>query len=150
MTPSVVNCYFGVTFKQIKIVPLCYSIRSDNSKDGLPHLDSFVFEGYNDDLQRWEILDERMNINDLIPPGGYGLYYVKTTTNSYSSFIIRQVEPGHNGMWGFSISAFEVHGIPLVREGEDKSIQNLEACQFDNYIDMPLTWNPCMELSEYL
>lgn len=148
--PFVINGYFGITFKKIKINPLCYSIRSDNSKDRSPHLDSFSFEGYDEELKRWDVLDERININDLIPPGGYGLYYVKTTKKSYSSFIIRQIDPAHNGMWGFSIAAFEIHGTPQVCENKECFFPKVELCTNESYNEDSLIFNPCIEISQFL
>lgn len=148
-TPTTKNCFFGVSFKKIKIVPLCYSLRSDLFQNRTPHLDSFVFMGYDEEYNKWDVLDERVNINDLIPSGGYGLYFVKTTNKSYSSFAIRQIEPGHNGFWGFALAAFEIHGIPSFCT-EEKTFPSIEPLFIEKSIEMPLSFNPCMDLSPYL
>ena len=107
---------FGITFKRIKIVPICYCVRSGyfcNSNG--PFLTSFTFEGYDEETNQWDILDERVNTNELNPSGGYSMFIVRKTDKSYSSFRIRQTEPGGNGRWGFAIAAFDIHGYPSYR-----------------------------------
>lgn len=108
-----INCikhsFFGIKFNNIKMKPYAYSIGSGISLR-FNRLVSFTFEGYNDKLKKWEILDERKNINDLIPNGGSGIFYVHLTKTYYSAFLIRQTEPAANGFWGFSIAAFDIHG----------------------------------------
>lgn len=105
------EAFFGVTFKRIKINPTCYYIRAGQLCNRFgPFLTSFTFEGYNEETAEWDILDERMNINDLNPSGGYALFIVKTTDKSYSSFRIHQTEVGGNDFWGFTIAGFDIHG----------------------------------------
>lgn len=113
---SMKNAFFGITFKRIKIQPLAYSIRSGRLTNFDKHLVSFDFLAYDEDLQKWVVLDERKNINDLIPTGGFGIFYVHSTKKSYSSFQIVQTDTANNGYWGFSISAFDIQGIVQERE----------------------------------
>lgn len=133
------DAFFGFTFKRIKIQPIAYSIRSGVLTNCDSHLVSFVFEGYDEQAQKWDILDERININDLIPTGSFALFYTRTTSKSYSSFQIRQTEPGSNGFWGFKIAAVDVHGNVSYRE-DAISVPSLEDIapkyEFSNEFDI--------------
>ena len=102
------NAFFGLKFKRIVIKPTFYSIRSGQIiKD---FLISFIFEAFDNDMNYWVVLDERVNINDLNFDGAYMMFFVRKTDNFYSAFRIRQIDVSGNGNWGFSISAFEIHG----------------------------------------
>ncbi|KAK8883620.1 hypothetical protein M9Y10_042715 [Tritrichomonas musculus] len=144
--------FFGVTFKNIKINVTSYSIRSGPLQANVSHLVSFTFEGYDEDKQKWDILDERANINDLIPTGSFQMFYVRTSNKFYSSFKIKQTEPGSNGYWGFSIAAFEIHGgISLV----DKSFVSMNDCYSEKKEDTTNffqfdSFDPTMDITEYL
>lgn len=148
-TECIKNAFFGITFRRIKINPISYSIRSGFSSNNSSHLISFTFEGFDEDNQKWDILDERVNLNDLIPNGGFNMYFVRSTHKRYSSFKIKQIEPGHNGFWGFSISAFEVHGIVYMKNSLNPKISchNLDyEKDFNNFTG----YNPLMDMSEFL
>ena len=111
--PCEKNAFFGVTFKRIGINPISYSIRSGCYTN---QLISFVFEGYDDELNCWDVLDERINICDLIVNGGYAIFFVNVKNKYYSSFQIRQIGVGSAGFYGFSLSAFDINGYISVRE----------------------------------
>lgn len=140
------NAFFGVTFKRILINPIAYSIRSGIYQKNCPHLVSFSFEGFDEKLQNWEVLDERENINNLIENGGFMIFFVRKNDKYYSSFKIKQTRPGSDNSWGFSVSAFEIHGIVSYREeiieqlktsinANDRDL-NLYSLSYDPYIDM--------------
>lgn len=71
--------FFGFTLKTIKIQPIAYAIRSGPLTMNTTHLTSFTFEGFDEDLKKWVVLDERVNINDLTPTGGFSLFYIRST-----------------------------------------------------------------------
>ena len=119
------NAFFGVSFKRIKIKPIAYSIRSGTSIKFNGNLISFTFEGYDEERQEWEVLDERENIIDLNSEGGYKLFFVHTTNKYFSSFKIKQTQPGSNDFWGFSISGFDIHGIISIRENQFYQNENI-------------------------
>lgn len=146
---STKNAFFGISFKRIKITPISYSIRSGTNQNNLI---SFTFEGYDEDSRNWDILDERVNINDLIPNGSFKMFYVHTTKKSYSLFKVQQTDPGSNGYWGFSIAAFDIYGSVSIRESlfyspADSLLINrstsLDLFDFDKY-------NPIIDMSEYI
>lgn len=110
------NAFFGITFNRIKIRPIAYSIRSGLLNNNSSHLVSFKFEGYDEQLNKWITLDERVNDNSLIPDANYATFFVKTTNQCFSSFRIVQTEPSSNRMWGFVIAAFEIHGDVYYRD----------------------------------
>ena len=103
---GVEDAFFGFTLKRIKVKPLYYSIRSGR----ISRLISFNFEGYDEKAQKWDLLDERVNMINLQNSGSYLSFYVHTTNKNYSSFQVRQTEPGFDGFWGFSIAGIDIHG----------------------------------------
>lgn len=144
--PCYINSFFGVTFKNIKIKPVSYALRSPVFSSQFPHLVSFTFEGFDDINKQWDVLDEQVNISVLVPNGGYNIFYNKTTNKCYSSFIIKQTSPGNNGMWGFSLAAFEIHGIIYYKE-------NIEMFTFnsnDETNPLDFDFNPTFDLSQFL
>lgn len=140
------NAFFGVTFRQIKVMPIAYAIRSGNSNN---HLVSFNFEAFDEDIQRWVVLDERVNLNNLIPIGGFSMFYVRSVDKSYSSFQIKQTEPSCNGFWGFSIAAFEIHGDIFM--GDQKFIMNNNISEIKyEALDLFQPFNPIIDMTEYI
>lgn len=145
------NAFFGVTFNRIKINPTAYSIRSGSFRQHCGSLISFNFLGYDEDCKQWIILDERNNINDLTIIGGFNLFYVRTTDKFYSSFKIQQTEPGYDGFWGFSIAAFDIHGIISYRD--NINVANNEFCEL-NQISLEnindFTYDETIDMSDFL
>lgn len=140
---STVDAFFGVTFKRIKIQPISYSIRSGIFSNQVSHLVSFTFEGFDEENQQWDVLDERLNINDLINSGGFSLFYVRTTTKCYSSFKLKQIGQGSNNTWGFSLSAFDIHGIIYYKNEslfDNDDLSNVDYNELD----------PCIDISDYI
>lgn len=142
------NAFFGLTFKKVKINPIGYSIRSGENQNTIACLVSFTFEGFNEETGQWDVLDERVNLNDLVRGGSYKMFFTKTTNKFYSSFKIKQTEPGHNGFWGFSIAAFDVHGIVSLKDDSLKNVdlfnmQSESSSNFDSY-------NPFMDMMDFI
>lgn len=104
--PQTEASYIGVTFNNIQINPLSYSIRSNIS---LSHLTSFTFEAFDEDCNNWVVLDERAN-NDQVMRDKFPMYYVRLQRKSFSSFKIKQTEPANRFRQGFYISAFDIFG----------------------------------------
>ena len=128
--------------------PLSYSIRSGIINQNLKtHLVSFTFEGYDEENQKCDILDERININDLIPSGGFKMFYVRSSNNYYSSFNIKQIEPGNTGFWGFSISSFDIHGRIKMTAS---SFYVHEKLYKKNDIDEENDYNPIINMNDFL
>ena len=107
MLPDVQNCFFGVTFKTIKLKPQFFSIQSIPSKNSLV---SFVFEAFNEEENKWDELDKVDKFYELSLNGSTCLFPIKTD-KCYSTFMIRQTNPGKNGFWGFAITSFEIYGV---------------------------------------
>lgn len=146
---NTIDAFFGITFKRIKIQPQAYSIRSSVLSSLITQLVSFTFEGYDEENQRWDVLDERDNINDLIKSGGFCLFYVQTTTKCYSSFKIRQTGPGSNKLYGFSIAAFDIHGVAYYRDDLNNFDSNTiyDKCIYNNDLT---ALDPCEDLSNLI
>lgn len=144
------DAFFGITFKRIKIQPVFYSIRSSICSNLISHLGSFTFEGFNDDNQRWDVLDERTNINDLQKSGAFCLFYVRSTHKCYSSFRIKQTGPGSNDKWGFSLSAFDIHGIIFYRDELKSNEESIVIQQNDLSFSNSFDFNPFIDMSNFL
>ena len=99
----------------------------------MPNLVSFTFEGYNEQTKAWYVLDKRENIFNANNLGSFLLFDCSTTKNSNSDFLIRQTEPGTNNMWGFAISALEIHGIPSYDPNDDDLFHSLDM-KFDDVL----------------
>lgn len=151
---SIKNAFFGLTFKNIKVNPIAYSIRSGILTNSIPHLISFTFEGFDDNTKKWVVLDERVNINDLIPTGSFSLFFVRSTDQCFSSFIIKQTDPGSNGFWGFSISAFDIHGVVSLRENISSNNNDLnedfQSFSFGNSSDSSINYDSSMNMADFL
>ena len=115
---SIKDAFFGVTFKRIKINPKSFSYRPANIPYTSEHLFSFVFEGYDENSNKWDSINEQANIKFVNQVADneenhkkWDFYSFKVRTNkSYSSFRLRQTCPLSNGYWGFLISSFEING----------------------------------------
>lgn len=105
------EAYLGVVFKNIKINPFFYTIGLNYSQNNLY---SFVFEGFDEYTEKWEILDERCNFYIGQHDDFYN-FNTHKTNNSYSYFRIRQTCPGNN-FWGFFLYGFDIFGKISLRD----------------------------------
>lgn len=144
------NAYFGISFKRIKINPISYSIRVGSVMNSL-NLLSFVFEGFNDEENKWEVLDERENINSFSYKGGFVMFFNRRTDKYYSSFKLKQTSPGFNS-WGFSIAAFDIHGkISYLNENDNVIVSASEnECMEKNELTLDFSYDPHVNMSEFL
>lgn len=111
--------FLGITFKRIKVIPIAYSLRSDFFYHQNPHLNEFIFEAYDDENNEWDILDEKININDLYYSGNFAIYLVQSTNKLYSSFRIRETSFSHVPTWGFTLAGFEIHGYVIPNDNKE-------------------------------
>lgn len=146
---SIENAFFGVTFKRIKINPIFYSIRLSPFPNWSLIM-SFNLEGYNDETQEWDILDERANLNFIAPYYLTRVFISKSTNVYYSSIRIHQTEPNSNGFWGFRIIAFEIHGIIQNLEIQEQSLTlDLSDDDSDHSFDS-YDFDPCMDMTDFI
>lgn len=145
------NAFFGVTFNRIKILPLAYSIRSGANQNFNSHLISFTFEGYDEENQTWDILDERENNEGLISNGSFRLFFVKQNQKYYSSFKLVQTCPASNDIWGFSLAAFDIHGVPAYRENKNnETFIQTETNECLNQFDFSMLYDPSIDMTDLI
>lgn len=144
------NAFFGVTFKNIKIQPAAFAIRSGIYSQQSSHLVSFTFEGFDEENQKWDVLNEQANINDLIQSGGFMIFYVRSSSKCYSSFKIKQTSPSSNDIWGFSLAAFEIHGIIYYKNEINSNIIWEKNNEFKCTKNVFENIDPSLDMSEYL
>ena len=90
----------------------------------------------------------------MIINGGFVLYNVHSTNKFYSSFKIEQTETGSNGSWGFSISAFDIHGIISIPTKSNVSSNNrilnddISSVHTDQYYNFK--YDPMIDMTDYL
>ncbi|OHT10479.1 hypothetical protein TRFO_20232 [Tritrichomonas foetus] len=129
--------YFSIRFKRIRVRPVAYAIRSNVISDGSPHLQTFVFQGFDVDKQKWVLLDERVNSNDLIPDGHFALYNLYSE-KYFQDFRILQTGRAHNSMMAFALAGFEIHGdVQLIDEESEVSGHDIHFAEIDS-----LEFNP--------
>lgn len=153
--PCMKDAYFGISFKNVKVSPVSYSIQMGASTNNYCNLICFVFEAYNEDTKKWDVLDERENSNDLTLKGGFVMFFTKKTNQSYSMFRLKQTNTCQNGFWGFSISAFDIHGVVSYREDENEESLNVIGVKSNienknNDFNDPFVYDPFIDLSDYV
>ena len=100
-------CY---DFKERRVIPTSYSVRSERSGPGWYHLKSWVIEVSNDGSS-WTEIDRRDNNNDL--NGSYAtanFNISKVPSESFRFFRLRQTEKNHRGDYFVWISSLEIFG----------------------------------------
>ena len=101
------NAFFGITFKRIKVTPVSYSVRSGSLQNNRTNLVSFVFEGYDEQKNSWDVLDERVNINDLTVNGGFALFYVHLKYHSFFLHTPQQIISVYYNLNEYSLMIFD-------------------------------------------
>ena len=103
-------CY---DFKERRITPTSYSVRSSSNAPGGAHLKSWVIEVSNDG-ESWREIDRRDNNGDLNAPYVTRNFRISHVPNeSFRFFRLRQTGPSHyaNGTCNYvSFSALEIFG----------------------------------------
>ena len=104
------NCWFCMKFKNHRIIPSNYSIKSDNSHFGnVKSPKSWVIEGSND-KSTWEILDEQKNDSFL---KNYNIHTFAMNNQSSKEFQyirMRLTEPNWYGNFYFLVDRFNIYG----------------------------------------
>ena len=106
------NSWISYDFKEKRVIPTSYSVRTYNWSPGGDHLRSWVIEVSNDGSQKsWRQIDCRDNKNDL--------NYWRATVNfsipqvpseGFRFFCLRQTRENHNGNNQLAIAALEIFG----------------------------------------
>ena len=127
------NAFIRFNFKRIKVNPIAYSIRSGSIISNTTRLISFNFEGYDEENKMWDILDERVDVVKINSSGNFCIFYIRQTNKSYSSFRLKQTDTLITNLWGFSISAFEIHGNISLNQNiiEFDDINQIQDYSFD-------------------
>jgi hypothetical protein len=101
--------FIGYDFKQLKVLPTNYSIRSQwNGSKGYCNLKSWVIEQSNDG-KTWIEIDRRMNRNQLDGRNLTATFPI--TTHTQCRFIrLRQIERNWWGSYSICISGLEIFG----------------------------------------
>lgn len=99
-------------FKEKKVIPSFYSIRSYPSSSGSEHLKNWVIEGSNDDCN-WQILDSQSSVNCLNNRSAFYTFQIKKKLNLNEGFQylrLRQTDRNATGRFDLSLSALEFFG----------------------------------------
>lgn len=107
------NSWLKYDFKDKKIMPSHYSIRSYPSSKNSEHLKSWVIEGSNtDNVDDWKILDSRHNsscLNDRSASHTFEIQKLKPA-EYYRYIRLRQIDYNASNTFHLSLSALEFYG----------------------------------------
>ena len=105
------NSWICIDFKDMKISPTKYAIRSRHDFDqGCDHLKTWVLEASNDNIN-WILLDEEKDRKELDGKSYTCLYEIKNQTNQYFKYIrLRSTDANASGHYNLTFSAIEFHG----------------------------------------
>lgn len=107
------NAWLAYDFKNRKVCPSCYSIRSTNwGGTGHSHLQSWIIEGSND-FQNWKMLDLRKNDRSLDGNSFSNTFSIEKRNGDEYFQYLRIMLNGRNTSGGIrlDISALEFFGI---------------------------------------
>lgn len=104
------NSWICFNFKEHKIIPKNYSVKSHDNSENSCHPKSWVIEASNDE-KSWEIIDEQENCSLL---NGSLLSFTFTIENpenkEYQFLRMRQIDSCWDGSYNFSIDSIEFYG----------------------------------------
>ena len=104
------NAWLCYDFKDRKVIPKAYVIRSQGAGQGGYHPKSWVVE-VSSDGSSWQVVDRRNNDHSL---DGYHLTNLFTVSEipsqSFRFVRLRQTGPNHDGTYHFGLSGFEIFG----------------------------------------
>ena len=98
-------------FKNKKVSPVCYSIRSVNCSKDWHHPKSWVVEGSNTDSDDWKILDSRKDCMSLKNRSTVQCFAIQQSSDFYRFLRIRQTDENWNDNNIFAMSALEYFGF---------------------------------------
>jgi len=97
------------TFRNVEVRPTAYAIKAGPLNRTTRHMNAHVFQGWNADTLRWETIDERQNLLDLMPGYTSRLLHVDTD-KFYRKFRLLHTDAAPPPGTHFAISGFEIHG----------------------------------------
>ena len=98
-------------FKNKKVSPVCYLIRSCNGGKNWCHPKSWVVEGSNTDSNDWKVLDSRTDCMSLNNPSAVQCFAIQQSSDFYRFLRIRQTDKNWYGNYYFTMSALEYFGF---------------------------------------
>ena len=105
-----VDTWICYDFKQWRVAPTSYTIKTYSSGTGWHHLKSWVFE-VSHDGDSWETVDRRDNNNDLNNSSVTRNFAVSSTgQEGYRYIRLRQTGPNHHGDYWVEIASLEIFG----------------------------------------
>ena len=106
------NSWICYDFKDRRVTPTSYSLRSCGGGPGSLNIKSWVFEASNNGTS-WHLLDSHINNNDLDDKSVTHNFPIKSNPGgqSYRFFRIRQTGANHYGTHVLQLSAFEIFGF---------------------------------------
>ncbi len=104
------NSWICFDFKDKKISPSCYKIRSSYGDSNCWNLLNWVFEGSND-KKNWEVLDKQDNCPYLNGNGAIHAFNISNEDNKeYRCVRVRTTGPNRNGTYYLVMNTFELYG----------------------------------------
>lgn len=111
MSENIENSWLKYDFKNKKVCPTYYIIRSINACEGNGQLMNWVIEGSNSDSSNdWTILDSRNNITSLDDRNAVQSFSIQNPSIFYRYLRIRQTGKNSGGNNYLKISALEYFG----------------------------------------
>ena len=98
-------------FKNKKVSPVCYSIRSVNYNKNWRHPKSWVVEGSNTDSNDWKVLDSRTDCMSLNNPSTVQCFAIQQSSDFYRFLRIRQTDNNWAGSYYLTMSTLEYFGF---------------------------------------
>lgn len=134
----------GYWFNRITVNPIGYALRCIRPYAQAAAPCSIRFWGIDENSNK-DLLDERLNINDLVPNGSYAFFFCRTTDKQFKAFAVDLFNSSGNPGWPYHIAFFEVHGNVALDPNapqsslsfnEDMSSSIFDIDHFDPSIDM--------------
>jgi hypothetical protein len=102
--------YVYYDFKNMRVLPRGYSIRTNWNGPGSSHLRSWVIEA-TDDLTKWVEIDSRPDNSDLNSLSAHQCYPISEPPNDARRFIrLKMIGKNHNGNDYLYLAGFELFG----------------------------------------
>lgn len=108
------NCkdsWIKYDFKNKKVSPVCYLIRSCNYNKDWFHPKSWVVEGSNTDSNDWKVLDSRTDCMSLNNRSAVQCFAIQQSSDFYRFLRIRQTDTNWIDANIFAMSALEYFGF---------------------------------------
>ena len=110
-TYDIKDSWIKYDFKNKKVYPVCYLIRSCNAPKGWCHPKSWVVEGSNTDSNDWKILDSRIECMSLNNSSTVQCFTIQRSSDFYRFLRIRQTDKNWYGNDHLAMSTLEYFGF---------------------------------------